>query len=140
MDSAALQERDQPYGMSRWLRNSVTAGFFLISVFSCMPYGLQGSWGFIGHRQGGAYTIDSLTGMKNDTESPDDILTFNPDRTFVSMNLKGFYRRKGNKVMMKYEHDRDTVVLKISCPDKNYLLLSSAAAQPVTWFYKRIKK
>lgn len=56
------------------------------------------------------------------------------------MNLKGFYGRKGNNVMMKYDDEQDTVVLKVSCPDKNYLLLSSAAEQPVTWFYKRIKK
>lgn len=140
MGSAGLQERIKLSGISKRLRNSVTAGLFLIPVFSCMPHRLQGSWGFIGHRQGSSYTIDSLTGMKDNTESPDGILTFNPDHTFVSMNLKGFYRRKGNQVMMKYEHDRDTVVLKVSCPDKNYLLLSSAAAQPVTWFYKRIKK
>jgi hypothetical protein len=109
-------------------------------VYSCKSSGLSGSWGFIKHYDGSIYPIDSI---KNKTYKPEDqrgVLIFSSENAFVAMNLKGFYKEEGKSLKMKYDNDRDTIVLKISYLDRHNLLLSSVTEKPVTWFYKRIKK
>ncbi|WP_267402958.1 MULTISPECIES: hypothetical protein [unclassified Chryseobacterium] len=113
----------------------------LLILSSCKTRKIIGSWEFIEVYQGVTITkVDSLKSKKNTSVKGEGILIFNDDSTFNSMDSKGKYRRKGMILKMKYPELKDTTSLKISYIDKNYLLLSAIKNEPMTWFYKKVKK
>jgi len=112
----------------------------LIIIYSCKTKRLIGSWEFIEVYEGVTVTkTDILKSRKNTSVKGEGVLIFNDDSTFSSMDSKGKYIKKGMILKMKYPEIKDTVSLKISYIDKNYLLLSAIKNKPVTWFYKKVK-
>ena len=121
-------------------RNLSLVFLLLLTLSSCKSNKIVGSWEFIEVYQGlEIKNIDTLKLKKNTSKKGSGILRFNEDQTFKSFESKGDYKRDGKVLKMKYVELKDTISLKVSYLDKNYLLLSSIKNIPTTWFYKKIK-
>lgn len=115
------------------------AVIFLLSISSCSSKRLIGSWEFIELYEGTVPKIDTLKNKQNHSKYGTGILSFHQNNSFDSRDLTGNYQSKNTLVKMKYSEGKDTVQMKISYINKDYLLLSSMSEKPYTWFYKRIK-
>lgn len=111
----------------------------LLFISSCSSNKLIGSWEFIELYEGTVPKIDSLKSKQNDSKYGTGILSFHQDNSFTSKELTGNYQNKNTLLKMKYSEGKDTVQMKISFINKDYLMLSSTSEKPNTWFYKRIK-
>ncbi|PJJ67000.1 hypothetical protein CLV73_0995 [Chryseobacterium geocarposphaerae] len=112
----------------------------VLFLSSCKSRNILGSWEFIEVYEGIVINnIDALKTKENNSEKGMGILVFNDNQTFTSMDLKGNYQKTKNLLKLKYTIDKDTVLMKISYLDKNYLLISSISERPTSWFYRKIK-
>jgi len=112
----------------------------ILFLSSCKSKNIVGAWEFIEVYEGVVINnIDTLKIKENNSQKGTGTLIFNADQTFTSMDLKGNYQKKQNVIRLKYTTDKDTILMKVSYVDKNYLLLSSILNKPTTWFYRKIK-
>jgi len=113
----------------------------ILFLSSCKSKNVVGKWEFIEVYEGVIVNnIDNIKEKENNSKKGTGTLVFNDNQTFTSMELKGYYQKNKDLLKLNYTTDKDTVLMKISYLDKNYLLLSSISGKPNTWFYKKIKK
>jgi hypothetical protein len=114
--------------------------FVILFLSSCKSRSIVGEWEFVEVYEGVViHNIDTLKAKENSSKKGTGILTFYDDQTFTSIDLKGGYQKERNLLKLKYITDKDTVLMKISYLNRNYLLLSSISEKPNTWFYRKIK-
>ncbi|WP_347219230.1 hypothetical protein [Chryseobacterium sp.] len=111
----------------------------LLCISSCSSHKIIGSWEFIEVYEGTVPNIDTLKNKQNHSRYGNGVLSFHKNNSFTSKELTGNYVHQNNLVKMKYSDGKDTLQMKISYIDKDYLLLSLGSGKPDTWFYKRIK-
>lgn len=111
----------------------------LLSISSCSSGKLIGSWEFIEAYEGTIPKVDTLKTKQNHSRYGNGILSFYSNNSFTSKELTGNYVHQNNLLKMKYSDGKDTVQLKISYINKDYLLLSSGSEKPNAWFYKRVR-
>ena len=121
-------------------KNLVLVFLLLLTLSSCKSNKILGSWEFIEVYQGVEIkNVDTLKLKQNTSKKGSGILSFNENQTFTSLESKGDHKIEGKVLKMKYVELKDTISLKVSYLDKDYLLLSSFKNMPTTWFYKKIK-
>ncbi|MEF9478130.1 hypothetical protein OWR28_10950 [Chryseobacterium sp. 1B4] len=119
---------------------SILFHFLLLLMASCSSSKLSGSWEFIDIYDGEINQTDTLKSQTNNSRYGTGVLSFYRDHTFSSMGDSGTYRVEKNLLEMKYDDDEKVTPMKISCINKDHLLLFSMAGSPKTWFYKKVKK
>ena len=111
----------------------------LLSISSCSSNKLIGSWEFIDAYEGTIPKVDTLKNKQNHSRYGNGVLSFHKNNSFTSKELTGNYTHQNNLLKMKYSDSKDTLQMKISYINTDYLLLSSVTEKPNTWFYKRIR-
>jgi hypothetical protein len=111
----------------------------LWSISSCSSNKLIGSWEFIEAYEGTISKVDTLKTKQNHSRYGNGVLSFYKNNSFISKELTGNYVHQNNLLKMKYSDDKDTLQMKISYINKDYLLLSSLSEKPNTWFYKKLR-
>ena len=111
----------------------------LLSISSCSTNKLIGSWEFIEVYEGVIPKVDTLKNKQNHSRYGNGILSFYNNNSFTSKELTGNYVHQNNLLKMKYSDGKDTLQMKISYINKDYLLLSSVSEKPNAWFYKRLR-
>lgn len=111
----------------------------LLCISSCSSNKLIGSWEFIEAYEGTTPNIDTLKNKQNHSRYGNGILSFYGNNSFTSKELTGNYVYQNKLLKMKYSDGKDTIQMKVSYINKDYLLLSSGSEKPNAWFYKKIK-
>jgi len=110
--------------------------FALLLLSSCKTQKLEEDWEFIEVYSGIINHVDTLKDKENHSKAGTGTLIFHKNGSFASMENKGNYWKMKDVLKMKYDQDKDTIVMKVSYVSRDYLLLSDEK-NPTTWFYRR---